>query len=188
VKINVQAKKRVIVLDTSAFIMGYNPMSINEKQYTAPLVLEELSPKSSTRLRLNLAMETGKIKLQAPKPGFIRKIRNLSGEVGDLRHLSDADVQILALSLELSESGFNALVVSDDYAVQNVADQLGFEYRSLATFGIRYRFKWVLYCPACKRKYPQEYENKRCEVCGTLLKMKVLKVTPARRGRKIPNS
>jgi len=188
VKINVRVKKRVIVLDTSAFIMGYNPMSVDEEQYTTPLVLEELSPKSSTWLRLNVAVETGKIKLQAPKRRFIRRIRILSGEVGDLRYLSDVDVQILALSLELSESGFNTLVVSDDYSVQNIADQLGLEYRSLATLGIRYRFKWVLYCPACHRKYSHECKDKRCEVCGTLLKRKVLKRAPARRVRKIPNS
>jgi len=182
----VRAKKRVIVLDTSAFIMGYNPTSVDEEQYTTPLVFNELDPKSSIRLRLNVAVETGKIKLQSPKYRFIRRIKSLSGEAGDLRHLSDIDMQILALSLELSERGVNPLVVSDDYSVQNIADQLGLEYRSLATFGIRYRFKWALYCPACHRKYPQGCKNNRCEVCGTLLKRRVLKRALARKARKTP--
>ena len=182
-----QAKKTVIVLDTSAFIMGFNPMSVDEEQYTTPLVLEELDLGSSTRLRLNVAVEKGKLKLQAPKRRFIRKIRDLSGEVGDLRNLSNTDVQILALSLELHERGFNPVVVSDDYSVQNVADRLGIGYKSLATVGIRYRFKWILYCPACHRRYPQGWKGKRCEVCGTLLKRKVLRKVPAKR-METPNS
>jgi len=76
------------------------------------------------------------------------------------------------LALELKDSGLTPLIVTDDYSIQNVANKIGVEFSSLMTFGIKFRFKWILYCPACYRKYPSDYKSKVCEVCGTELKRK----------------
>ena len=94
-----------------------------------------------------------------------------------MRYLSEADMQVLALALELKSRGSTPLIVTDDYSIQNVANKIDVDFTALLTFGIKFRFKWILYCPACYRKYPQDYKFKVCEVCGTELKRKPKKKT-----------
>lgn len=173
--------KRVMVLDTSAFLMGYNPLSIEEEQFTTQSVMNELSHEDAASLRFNIAIETGKVKLRHPSSQALRKIEETSRRIGDSPSLSEVDREVLALALELKESGFSPVIVSDDYAIQNVADQLSLEYASLSTFGIRYRFQWILYCPACHRRFPPTSPQKTCTVCGTPLKRRVLRKMPAKR-------
>ncbi|MDH5754641.1 MAG: ribonuclease VapC, partial [Candidatus Bathyarchaeota archaeon] len=83
--------------------------------------------------------------------------------------------QVLALALELKTHGYSPLIATDDYSIQNVANQMDIEFASLATFGIRFRLQWIRYCPACHKRYPADYKSRRCEVCGTELKRKPLR-------------
>jgi UPF0271 protein len=171
-------KQKVIVLDTSAFIAGFEPLSIQTPLYSVPEVKEELTANSLPRTRFNTAVESGKLKVKSPRPKYVERVRASSKAVGDLLFLSDADRQVLALALELQDSGCKPQIVTDDYSIQNVANQLGIEFASLITFGIRYRFHWTLYCPACHRKYPADYRPKHCSVCGSELKRKPLGKAP----------
>jgi UPF0271 protein len=164
--------EKAIVLDTSAFIAGFEPLSIQGLQYSVPEVRKELAANSLPRTRFNTAVEKGKLKVKAPRPEYAKKIRASSKAVGDLLFLSEADKQVLALALELKDEGHRPQIVTDDYSIQNVANQLGIQFAPLMTFGIRYRLRWTIYCPACRRKYPADYQPKRCEVCGTGLKRK----------------
>jgi UPF0271 protein len=167
--------KRAIVLDTSAFIAGFDPFSISEKQYTVPLVREELKGNAFTRVRLNTAIERGKIIMRKPEKTFLDKVKTSATMVGDEFFLSEVDLQVLALALELKNEGYHPLIASDDYSIQNVANRMEIDFTSLATFGIRFQLEWERYCPACHRKYPADYRLKRCEVCGTELKRKPLR-------------
>lgn len=139
-----------------------------------PTVKEELIANSLPSVRLNAAMESGKLKVRMPEESSIRRVRESSKTVGDMRYLSEADLHVLALALELKDSGYSPSIVTDDYSIQNVAHQIGVGFSSLMTFGIRYRLYWILYCPACHRKYPADYKLKKCEICGTALKRKPL--------------
>jgi len=163
--------------------MGYNPLGIKEEQFTTPSLMSELEYETTTSLRFKLAVETGKIKLQNPSQRFLKKIEESSSSVGDFSSLSEVDRDVLALALELKESNLSPVIVSDDYAIQNVADRLGIQYMSLTTFGIRYQFKWILYCPACHRRFAPSPEKKVCPVCGTQLKRRVLGRRPSRKTR-----
>jgi len=142
------------------------------------MVRRELTPKSMPWIRFNAAVENRKLRVIKPKISFLRKIKEASESVGDVRYLSEADMQILALALELKSAGLDPLIVTDDYSIQNVANQIGVNFTSLVTYGIRFRFDWILYCPACHRKYSSDYKFKSCEVCGTELKRKPLRKTP----------
>ena len=165
--------KKAIVLDTSAFIAGFDPHSIPEEQFTVSEVKNELNTGSMPWIRFNAAIENGKVRILKPKDIFIQDILDTSKKVGDIRYLSKADLQVLALALELkSTDSISPLIVTDDYSIQNVANKIGVEFTSLMTFGIKYRFKWILYCPGCYRKYPSDYKSKDCEICGTELKRK----------------
>jgi UPF0271 protein len=167
--------KRALVLDTSAFVAGFDPFSISEEQYTVPLVREELKGSAFTRVRLSTAIERGKIIVRKPEKIFLDMVKASATIVGDKFFLSEADLQVLALALELKDKGYHPVIASDDYSIQNVANRIGIEFASLATFGIRFQLEWVRYCPACHRKYPADYKLKRCEVCGTELKRKPLR-------------
>lgn len=170
-------KRRVIVLDTSAFIAGFDPLAVPEKQYTVPEVKKELIAGSMPWMRFNAAIENRKLMIRNPKSSVLQEILEASRKVGDMRYLSEADLQVLALALELKGRGLSPLIITDDYSIQNVANKIDVEFTSLLTFGIKFRFKWILYCPACYRKYPPDYKFNICEVCGTTLKRKPKKKT-----------
>jgi len=169
-----------VVLDTSAFIAGFDPFSISEEPYTVPMVREEFAGNPLAWARLTTAVESGKLKVKEPDAFFVEKVKASANTVGDLFFLSETDIQVLALALQLKARGYLPLIATDDYSIQNVAKHLGIEYASLATFGIRQPIKWVRYCPACYRKYPSNYKLKTCRVCGTELKRKPLRKTSRR--------
>ena len=168
-------KEKALVLDTSAFIAGFDPLTVTEKQYTVPEVKNELNTGSMPWMRFNAAIEREKVIILKPQKKFFQDVIEASKKVGDIRYLSEPDLQVLALALELKNCGLNPLIVTDDYSIQNVANKIDVGFTSLMTFGIKFRFNWILYCSACYRKYPQNYPSKICEVCGTELKRKPTK-------------
>ena len=139
------------------------------------MVREEIRENSMAWVRFKTAAECRKLKVRLPKKSFIDKVKEAAALVGDVFFLSETDLQVLALALELKTHGYSPLIATDDYSIQNVANQIGMEFTSLATFGIRFRLQWVRYCPACHKKYPAEYKLKNCEVCGTELRRKSVK-------------
>jgi UPF0271 protein len=167
--------RRVAVLDTSAFMAGFDPFSLDGEEYTVPMVKEEIPQSSMSEVRLETAVANGKLKVKVPNEEFVDRVKASASLVGDKFFLSETDLQLLALSLQLKADGYSPLIITDDYSIQNVADQLGIEFASLATFGIRLRLTWIRYCPACHRRYSSDSNVKACEVCGTKLKRKPLR-------------
>jgi UPF0271 protein len=161
------------VLDTSAFVVGLDPSSISEGQYTVPMVREEIIEGTMPWVRFKTAIGSGKLKVRKPERTFLEKVKATAANAGETL-LSETDLQVLALALQLKMHGYSPLIATDDYSIQNVANLMGIEFTSLATFGIRFQLKWIRYCPACHRKYPAEYKSKKCKVCGTELKRKPL--------------
>lgn len=164
--------RRVVVLDTSAFVAGYDPFSMSEEQVTVPKVEEEIRRNSMIKMRFETAIESGKVKVKTPTQEASNKAKASASKVGDSFKLSDADMQLLALALELKAEGYTPQIVTDDYSIQNVATQMGIEFLALATFGIKRLLEWIRYCPACHREYPANSKSKECKVCGTELKRK----------------
>lgn len=165
-------KDETIVLDTSALVSGFEPLGIRNLQYSVPEVEQELADYSMSQTRFRAAVDAGRLIIRKPQTKYVEKVRASSKELGDWRFLSEADKQVLALAVELKETGCPPKIITDDYSIQNVASQLGIEFASLATFGIRYRFHWVLYCPACHLKHRADYQPKFCRICGSTLKRK----------------
>jgi UPF0271 protein len=123
-------------------------------------------------VRFTTAVENGKVKVKAPTEEFLNKIKASAIVLGDSFKLSETDIQLLALALELKAAGWSPQIVTDDYSIQNVATQMGIEFLALATFGIKRLLEWVRYCPACHREYSASGSSKECLVCGTELKRK----------------
>lgn len=151
---------------------GFDPLSISEEQVTVPMVKEEIKESSIAWVRFRTAEQSRKLNVRAPKKIFMDKVKASATLVGDTFFLSEADLQVLALALELKTQSYSPMIATDDYSIQNVANQMSIEFASLATFGIRFRLQWIRYCPACHKRYPADYKSRRCEVCGTELKRK----------------
>jgi UPF0271 protein len=156
-------------------LVGYDPFSISEEQYTVPNVKEEITESSMPWVRFKTAVESGRLRIKKPAEYFLNKVKASATSLGDAFFLSETDMQILALASELKSMGCQPLVITDDYSIQNVANQMGIDFASLATFGIRRRLQWLRYCPACHKKYPANYKSKKCGICGTELKRKPIK-------------
>jgi UPF0271 protein len=164
--------KKVIVIDTSALIAGFDPFSINEYQYAPPMVRDEIAEHNIHWVRFKTALENGRVKVQNPEEKFVERTRSLASSLGDSYLLSETDIQVLSVALELRTKGYNPVIATDDYSIQNVASEMDIEFIPLSTFGIRRCLRWLRYCPACHKRYPSDYTLLKCEVCGTKLKRK----------------
>jgi UPF0271 protein len=164
--------KRIFVLDTSAFLAGFDPFSLGAEQVTVPKVEEEILRNSMIKMRFETAVESGKVKVKAPTQQFLDSAKASASKVGDSFKLSEADIELLALAFELKAAGFMPQIVTDNYSIQNVATQMEIEYLAIATFGIKRLLEWIRYCPACHRQYPAISKTSECLVCGTELKRK----------------
>lgn len=150
--------------------MGYEVGNINERQYTVPAVLDELSNGSFPKIRLENAVTTGRLRVINPKNESIKEINNALIKMGETGALSITDKQILALGLQLEIEGYDVIIISDDYGVQNISQSLGIAFLSLATRGIKREIEWQIYCPGCKKIYNIPQEKNECSICGTILK------------------
>ena len=159
--------------------MGLDPLGLEFESYSVPEVTEELRQQTGPAYRLNASTASGKMKIQSPSKSSSSEVLEEARALGDKVVLSKTDTSVVALALDLSKEGKTPVIVSDDYAVQNVAEALKLNYQSLATFGIRQKFNWILYCPACFRQYSNG-ETQDCMICGTKLKRKPIDKEAAR--------
>ncbi|MHA1379883.1 MAG: phosphotransferase [Candidatus Helarchaeota archaeon] len=161
---------RILILDSSAFLGGYNPNIIEIQQKTIPEVLNEIKNTSKKSL-IEISIETGKLRLFSPLPEFIEKVKSISNSSGDNFVLSDVDIQILALALESKQKdNLTPILVTDDYAMQNIATKLKIGFKPVLEKGIKDLIKWRIYCPGCKKSFNSIPKNKICPDCGTKLK------------------
>jgi UPF0271 protein len=146
-----------------------------------PKVKEEIKSNSILWLRFELAMENGKIEIKTPIEKYKIRIKETANKIGDSYLLSEADLDLLAIALELKAKGIKPKIVTDDYSIQNVASQMKIEFIPLATRGIQRVFEWIRYCPACYKKYLSNFNSTNCSVCGTKLKRKPKKKIGSRK-------
>lgn len=102
-----------------------------------------------------------------PENEFISTIKDAAKKTGDFFQLSKQDISILALCLNL-----NGELITDDFAISNVARNLSLKVSPIMTTGIADVGRWVQYCPGCRTNHKF---GKECPNCGTPLKRKLLK-------------
>ena len=159
-----------VILDTSAFIQGYN-LSIDEEYYTVPEVLGEIRQELG-RMRYEGARSSGKLKEMSPEKRWSNELEARSRAAGEAHRLSSTDKQLLSLGLQLKAEEKEPIMVTDDFSVQNMASRLGLRFVSQATKGIRKVLSWRIYCPGCRRSFESLQEDNICPICGTELKRK----------------
>jgi UPF0271 protein len=151
------------VLDTSALIGGVPLSDLHGELFTVEEVLEE-ARSTMSRSRLEAGLSSGLLKIASPSAGSLRRVKHACARTGNA--ISETDARLLALALDLG-----AVLLTDDYSLQNAAAILGVETKPIVTEGIREVRLWESFCPACGKAFSPE--RKRCPVCGSPLSRRV---------------
>ncbi len=147
------------VLDASAFIHEYHT---DEPISSIPLVREELEDESAYRFD---ALEGSGMHLHIPDEETVDRIERAARDTGDAGELSETDVRLVSAAFEL-----DARLVTDDYAMQNVAEKLGIDVEVIAREGIEEQRDWLFQCSGCGREFDEDHD--RCPICGSDLTRK----------------
>lgn len=154
------------ILDASAFYAGV-PFRSSSDCYTTSLVYDEIKHIKKNHDALGTLLETNRLKIREPDTDATRDAINAAKKTGDYPQLSKQDLSVIALGIELKGE-----IISDDFAISNVARNLGLKISPIMTQGIKDVGKWIHYCPGCKTNHES---GKECPICATPLKRKLLK-------------
>ncbi len=146
------------IADSSLFICGKR---IKGRILTVPSVVEEIKDEKSRTI-----LELMNVIVEPPLQSFIKEAHSKARATKDSEELSRTDIDLLAKALEYSGKGDTTLV-TDDYAIQNTAIQLGIKVMPSGQKKIRDVLIWEKFCKGCKRRFP---EGDECPVCGTELR------------------
>ena len=147
------------VLDSSAFIRGYET---DGPTATVPRVREELNDESGFRFD---ALQGGGMRVHVPDSESVDRVMQAAAQSGDRGELSETDVRLVAAAFEL-----DATLVTDDYAMQNVAERLGIAVETIGREGITEEREWRFQCVGCGRTF--DSNEGRCPICGSDLTRK----------------
>ena len=162
-------KQKIIIIDTSAILSGKQISIDDAKMITTPGVSSELRPGGRDYRAFEHLMEKGLI-IESPSQDSIKKIKKTAEETGDIQRLSSADIEILALAVDISITGEKELLLlTDDYSIQNVAEALKIPFQGVSQQKITKKFKWLCCCPGCGKRFSES--RKICTICGTATKL-----------------
>lgn len=153
---------RPLVLDTSALLAG-RPLGPGDATWIPAAVLDELKPGGRDRRHVDNLLAAGARTTDADA-GARERVRAEAARGGDLPRLSRADVDVLAIALQM-----DAELVTDDYTVQNVARRLGVPVRGVEQKGITEGYRFIPRCTGCRRIL--EAMADECPTCGSPVKM-----------------
>lgn len=161
------------VFDASAFYSGMAFLAStgnNNNFLTTSAVIGEIGHIKKSHAVLDALLDSGNLSVVDPDSASIEAAAAAAKKTGDSARLSDADVSVLALALQTKST-----LVSDDYAVANVAATLGIAVEMSSGKGIREKRRYITYCSACGRAFGPG--DKECPLCGNVLKRKYKKIS-----------
>ncbi len=154
------------ILDASAFYAGV-PFRSSNDYYTTSLVYDEIKHIKKNHDALGILLEANRLKIRDSDKESTEAAIKATKDTGDFPQLSKQDISIIALCIEM-----NGEIISDDFAISNVAKNLSLKISPIMTQGIKDVGKWIHYCPGCRTNH---INKKECPMCGTPLKRKLLK-------------
>ncbi|MGC8644969.1 MAG: NOB1 family endonuclease [Thermoplasmata archaeon] len=148
-----------VVVDTSSFFSGFLPDGSND-YLTAESVLREIRGRG---MRESIEMRINFLTVTEPSEETRRRVRQTASRTGEETELSATDIDVVALALENE-----AIVLTNDLAVQNVCRLLGLKYESFKGKVIGDEIRWGYRCTGCGRRYSSNL--RLCPHCGSELK------------------
>ncbi len=157
----------VYVVDTTALLAKW-VLHVPARIYTTPDVVAEARDAES-RAATETALELGRLEAITPPEWAVREALEAARRIGLHTSLSETDLSVAALALYFTRQGHRVVIVTDDYALQNLAASLGLSFMPLRTRGIRERRLYIVRCPACGY-ISNDPGIRTCPVCGTPLR------------------
>lgn len=162
----------VLVID-SGVILHAKQLFWNKDAYfvTVPSVLEEIIDQKN-EIFLDLVLAQKSLEIVSPKDQNVIFVRKEACEhLGEI-NLSETDIDLVALALELKKEGKNVLICTHDLSVQNLANFLGLKFWGEKK--IKKQIEWEFRCRGCRRTYSnkelEELKIDVCSVCGSKLR------------------
>ena len=153
----------VYILDSTAFYAGI-PYQGNGRYYTTYLVLEEVKHHN-----VGSSLIQTRVMVTEPSQDSMNRVKTTAARTGDIGALSQTDISLLALALDLKGGDGGASLVSDDFAVRNVAEVLSIPLAQSSLKGGEWKnITWKIYCRGCGKTYTNP-KLTVCPVCGTQL-------------------
>jgi UPF0271 protein len=140
--------------------------------FTTPEVLNELQGGKVNSATEAPLINEASIRVLIPTKASIGRVNETAEAAGELS-LSETDRSIIALALDLENKGYEPVLVTDDYALQNSAGMMNLPFQPYAEKGITNLYKWRLVCPGCFKEYKFSRTMETCPVCGTKLRRRV---------------
>ena len=151
-----------LVIDASAFYSGF-PFLTLSTCYTTNSILNEIKHMNRKYGAIELLIDSDRLKILEADKECLRQVVTMAKKTGDYEKLSTADVSILALAFQLKST-----LISDDYAVQNMAATLKIPVGTIGTKGITKVRRWINFCNACGKSYGPNISQ--CMLCGNTLR------------------
>lgn len=156
------------VLDSTAFYAGI-PYQGSGRYFTTYLVLEEVKHHN-----VGSSLIHTRVQVTEPSPESMARVKSTATKTGDMGALSQTDMSLLALALDLAAADGGVSLVSDDFAVRNVAEVLSIPLAQTSLKGGEWKnMIWKLHCRGCGRQYTNP-KLTVCPVCGTQLVRKAV--------------
>ena len=156
------------VVDTSSLLrLLKHEEKLNELLQTGYIaiterVLNEIKDRTS-KLMLNAFLNN--ISVINPSSKSIKMVLKEATSLGNTVELSDTDISIIALALELKRRNYDVEVLTEDYAIQNVCETLGISFSSILKRRIRVMLKTLKKCLVCGTIYDPSLKD--CPNCGS---------------------
>ncbi len=154
-----------LALDAGAFYTGLVFQSSTDRYCTTEAVFDEVKHIKKSHGAIEALRESNSLQILTPDKKSIEKVLFTARRTGDYMRLSEADISIIALALQLE-----IILITDDYAVANVATTMRIPVKSLTSRGISHTRKWITYCSACRKSFGAN--AKECRFCGNRLRRK----------------
>lgn len=143
------------MLDASAFYAGV-PFAAPGPWQTTPQVLSEVRHIRAAEGVIDTMVSVGRVRVREPGSDAAARVGSALERTGD--EISGPDASVLALALETGSR-----ILTDDYAVSNVAAELGLRAVPVMTRGPRERRTWRRACPRCGAPS----RSRECADCGS---------------------
>ena len=110
-----------------------------------------------------------RVQVTEPTPASLNRVKTTAAKTGDIGALSQTDISLLALGLDMMGNDGGVSLVSDDFAVRNVAEVLSIPLAPTSMKGGEWKnMTWKIYCRGCGKTYTNP-KLTVCPVCGTQL-------------------